>query len=98
MRTEELTLIKKTFESDLIGNQIEKTQESIVFCEVKSISRTEFYQAAQSGMKPQAAFIIYGFEYDNQESVRHNGIEYKVIKTYKINDNDLELTCEKVIG
>lgn len=98
MRTEELTLIKKTFESDSIGNQVEKTEESIVFCEVKSISRTEFYQAAQSGMKPLAAFIIYGFEYDNQEIVKHNNIEYKIIKTYKINENDLELTCEKVIG
>lgn len=98
MRTDELILIKNTFENDSIGNQIEKNEESIVFCEVKSISRTEFYQAAQSGMKPGAAFIIYGFEYDNQEFVRHNGIKYKVIKTYKINDNDLELTCEKVIG
>ena len=49
-------------------------------------------------MKPGAAFIIYLFEYDNQDTVIYNDVEYKVIKTYKINENDIELTCERVIG
>lgn len=98
MRTEELILVKKTYIPDAIGNEIEATIERVVFCEVKSISRTEFYQAAQANLKPRAAFIIYGFEYDNEDTVIYNGIKYKVIKSYKINENDLELTCEKVIG
>ncbi|MFR2777139.1 MAG: phage head closure protein [Intestinibacter bartlettii] len=98
MRIDEIELVKKAYKSDKIGNQIEVLEKTTVFCEVKSISRTEFYQAAQSGMKPGAAFIIYLFEYDNQDTVIYNDVEYKVIKTYKINENDIELTCERVIG
>ena len=58
----------------------------------KSITRSEFYQANQAGIRPNLIVDIHSFEYDNQEFAEFGGKEYRILKTYPINLNILELT------
>ena len=99
----ELTLIQQTTTYDDIGNPIESDNKINVLCGLKSIGRTEFYNAAANGLKPNYIFIVHPYEYNGETYVEFSEDEkpkqkYKIIKTYKPNFEDLELTCEKVIG
>ena len=99
----ELTLISSTITYDDIGNPIEMPIEVNILCGIKSIGRTEFYNAAANGLKPNYIFIVHPYEYNGETYIEFSEDEnpkqkYKVIKTYKPNFEDLELTCEKVIG
>lgn len=94
----ELTLISEIFEFDDIGNQISIEKKKEIFCNVKSVSKNEFYNAAATGLKPSLVFIIHSYEYENEEKVEFEGTIYNVIRTYIVNSEQLELTCEKVTG
>ncbi|CAI3226976.1 Prophage pi2 protein [Clostridium neonatale] len=94
----ELILISETFEFDNIGNQVPTEKETEVFCNVKSVSRSEFYNAANTGLKPSLVFVIHDYEYSGEEIVKFEDNRYKVIRTYRKNIEEIELTCEKVIG
>lgn len=98
-----LTLISTDITYDDIGNPIETPIEIDVLCDMKSIGRTEFYNAAANGLKPEYILVVHPYEYNDEAYIEFSENEkpkqkYKVIKTYKKNMEELELTCEKVIG
>ncbi|HYE11359.1 MAG TPA: phage head closure protein [Patescibacteria group bacterium] len=93
----ELTLLGATsYTGDKIGNQIPIVEETTILCGVKSISQSEFYSAAQADLKPEVKLVIHPYEYDGQKKVRFEGITYKVLRTFEVNSEELELTCEGV--
>lgn len=94
----EVSLISQTYVEDEIGNQIPNETETVVLCSLKSVSRSEFYNAAATGLKPAMVFVIHGYEYNGEQLVKFEGEKYNVIRTYKVNFEDLELTCERVVG
>lgn len=99
----ELILLSSTVTYDDIGNPIETPIEVDILCGVKSIGRTEFYNAAANGLKPSYIFVVHPYEYSGETYVKFSkdGVQYtkyKVMKTYEANMEELELTCEKVIG
>jgi hypothetical protein len=98
-----LTLISTDITYDDIGNPVETPNNIDIFCDVKSIGRTEFYNAAANGLKPEYIFVVHPYEYNGETYVEFSEDEkpkqrYKVMKTYKVNMEELELTCEKVAG
>ncbi|MGE4213778.1 MAG: phage head closure protein [Anaerotignaceae bacterium] len=94
----ELTLITKTYAQDDIGNQIATETETKILCGVKSVGRSEFYNAAQTGLKPTLLFIVHGYEYSGEKLVKFENEKYSVLKTYSMGFEELELTCERVIA
>lgn len=83
-------------QTDEVGNQISEEIKSVVLCCVKSIGRTEFYNAATNGLKPEFIFVVHGYEYFGETLVEFEGVKYNVIRTYSVNFEEVELTCEKV--
>jgi SPP1 family predicted phage head-tail adaptor len=57
-----------------------------VFARKMSVKRTEFYQAANAGLKPELVFEVYSAEFSNDEKVRYpsgaNGKVYAIIRVY----------------
>lgn len=96
MWSNSLILIAERYDPDI--NEMIIKNEKEVYCNVKSISRNEFYKASTGGFKPSLVFIIHSFEYENEEKVNFEGSIYNVIRTYMINTEEIELTCEKVLG
>lgn len=93
----ELTLIKKTYIEDELCNQIPEEIKTDIYCNLKSIGRSEFYNAASQGLKPEIIFIIHKYEYGNEKEILFEDKRYKVIKTYSKDFEEIELTCEKVM-
>ena len=94
----ELTLISSTITYDDIGNPIETPTKVDILCGLKSIGRTEFYNAAANGLKPTLIFLIHKYEYNGEALIKFESSKYNVIKTYSTGIEEIELTCEKVIG
>ncbi|MCM3241326.1 phage head closure protein [Cytobacillus oceanisediminis] len=95
---DELLLIKHEIQYDPIGNPIPVEVKRAVLCNVSSVGRNEFYSAAVKGMKPEMVFVVNIYDYEKETQVEYEGQKYRVIRDYKINSEEIELTCEKVIG
>ncbi len=93
----ELNLIQQIYTTDEIGNQIPGETKTNILCNIKSVGRTEFYNAASKGLKPEIIFIVHSYEYEGQKQVEFENKKYDVIRTYSTNTEEIELTCEKVM-
>ncbi len=94
----ELKLVNNTYKSDELFNQIPDKTRTTILCNVKSINRNEFYNASTAGYKPELTFVIHAYEYEGQQEVEFNGVTYKVMRTYQVGFEELELICERVLG
>lgn len=90
----------------LLGNYVEKIEygEVIrtieyrkVYANKKSIRQSEFYQGASAGLKPELLFEIRAVEFNNDDIVKFNDVEYTIIRTYKTGEN-MELTVSSHRG
>lgn len=95
--TDVITLVTQTITTDKYGNEAATETEKTVFCEVDSISQTEFYAAANTELNPEYKFTIFFGDYEGEEVVVFNGARYSVYRTYRTGDN-LELYAERKIG
>ena len=95
--TDVLTLVAQTISTDQYGNEVATEVETQVFCEVDSITQTEFYQAANTELNPEYKFTIFFGDYSGQPIVIYNGVRYAIYRTYRADDN-LELYVERKIG
>ncbi len=82
-------------ERDVNGDPVTREQISeMVYAEIKSIGQSEFYQAQTADIKPEIKFRITDYmDYQGQKYLIHEGIRYTVLRTYRTNGNELEITC-----
>lgn len=67
----------------------------MVYCTVRSVSRSEVYAAKSSGLDPQLVFVLSDYlEYDGEPQLEYQGRRYKVIRTY-VNNQQIEITVER---
>ncbi|WP_449451643.1 phage head closure protein [Streptococcus suis] len=99
MWNHEITLIaKKITGQDKLKQNVTEEVKTTLLCRRRSVTRSEFYQANQVGMRPSLVVDIRSFEYDNQELAEFEGKRYRVIKTYPVDLETLELTLTEKIS
>lgn len=65
-----------------------------IFAAVKSIGTKEFYEAATAGMKPEIKFVIQDYlDYEGEKELAFNGFRYQILRTYRMQSNQLEITA-----
>ena len=95
--TDVITLITQAITTDKYGNEVATETEKTIFCEVDSVSQSEFFAAENTELNPEYKFTIFFGDYDGQSLVKFNGARYSVYRTYRTGD-DLELYTERKIG
>lgn len=93
----EIILISETVDYDELGNPIISENKTSLLCDLQSIGRTEFYDAAAQGLKPEVIFVIHAFEYNGEQIIEYDSKRYKVMRTYAVDQEELEITCERVV-
>ena len=71
------------------------------YCEEKSLSMSEVYQARASGFSPQIRLVLpQDFEYRGETLCEYKGERYNIIRDYRDekNGNSTELTLERIRG
>ena len=89
----------------------ENTEETQLFVSVKSVGRTEYYKALSEGIEAKIIFSVNPDDYDlTKRVITVNGTKkkvyagklvyddetYRIIRAYKKNLSEMELTCEVV--
>ena len=64
-----------------------------IYANKKSITQSEFYQAQAQGFKPELKFEINTFEYEDNKKIRYKGRIYKILRTYEISSEKMEIVC-----
>ena len=71
------------------------------YCEEKSLSMSETYQARASGFSPQFRLVLpQDFEYRGETICEYKGERYRIIRDYRDEKtgNSTELTLERIRG
>ena len=95
IRADVMDLITETASAHGVHQSVTETART-VYCTVQSVSRSEFYTAANAGMRPELVFRLEAAEdYQDERVVRFRGQKLWVVRTYLTEDGGIEITCER---
>ena len=97
-RSNVIKLISGNYTQDEIGQFITEETSRLVFCDVRSITREEWFNAGRNGLKPSYVFIVFEPDYQGEKIVEFNGIRYGVYRTYRGRNEQMELYVEEKGG
>ena len=85
---------------DAYGNETFPAIESVVYVQPRSVYQSEFYNAAQLGLKPSLTLYLTNREvYSGQKVLEYEGKEYSVIRVdWKAQRDGISLICEERIN
>ena len=102
-----ITLISESIINyDDYGNEIITTTSRDVFCKTYGVSRSEFYAAAQAGLKPEITIrLSEAADYEGEKEAVFHDERYDIIRVYRGRDSfrgmdigNIELTLQKKAG
>ena len=87
----------KTTGRDSAGNPQKTEERTDVFVQPRGVYASEFYNAAQLGLKPSLSlFLTNRNDYDDQKVVEYNGKQYSVIRVdWTAQRDGITLICEE---
>ena len=82
---------------DKYGNKTTKEVKRTVFVQPRGVYASEFYNAAQLGLKPSLTlFMTNRNDYQGEKVVEFNGKDYSVIRTdWNAQRDGISLICEE---
>lgn len=97
-RSDVITLVTVTRTQDEYGiwQPTEKTKE--VYCQVDSVTQSEFYEGGRNGLNPEFRFTLFFGDYSNEPIVIYKNKRYSVYRTYLRRNDQLELYVERKGG
>lgn len=97
-RSDVLTLIGKTYRSDAFGIQKATETRRNVYCNVSSVTRAEWSEGGRLGLNPELRFTMFFYDYAGEDLCEYNGIRYSIYRTYRAQDDSIELYAERKQG
>ena len=85
---------------DGYGNEIIPEIDTTVFVQPRGVYQSEFYNAAQLGLKPSITlYMTNRADYDGQKVLVYEGKEYSVIRVdWNAQRDGISLVCEERIN
>jgi SPP1 family predicted phage head-tail adaptor len=96
MLDEQITLLNLEENRDADGYNTPTVTESVIYAEVQSPFRNEFYEAMKAGVKLEATFKVVSDDYNNQEQVKYNGKTLDIVRSHPIDRIYTRLVCKEV--
>lgn len=99
-RIADLVLVKRTYEPDDIGQQIEtEVERDPVACTVHGITRAEWTAAGQQGLQPTCMCkLADSDDYEDEKIAVLNGVRYSIYRNYPTDDGGIELYLRQDAG
>ncbi len=85
---------------DKYGNAKKTTEARVVYVQPRGVYSSEFYNAAQLGLKPSITLILANREdYQGEKVLEYEGVLYNVIRVdWNAQRDALSLVCEERAG
>lgn len=97
-RSNVIKLISSTKSQDAYGVWKEILSERTVYCNVQSVTQSEFFEGGRNGLNPEYQITMFFGDYNGESMVEYEGKTYSVYRTYKRRNDTLELYVERKGG
>ena len=97
-RSDTINLISVTRTQDAYGVWRESESSKTIYCEVQSVTRSEFFEAGRNGLNPEYVFTVFFADYSGEEIVEYGGKRYAIYRTYLGKNDNLELYAQREGG
>ena len=97
-RSSTIYLIKESYHMDDHNQPIPKEEKREVYCNVRSITRTELFEAGQNGHRASYMFEMFFYDYEDEKLVEYDGKRYAVYRTYHPENDTIEVYVEEKGG
>lgn len=97
-RSDILILIGETKAQDDLGVWRTTEARRTIFCDVRSVTRDEFFEGGRSGLNPAYRFDVFAPDYEGESICEYNGSRYAIYRTYHSRSDTLELYAERKGG
>lgn len=92
---DDLFLVKAEYKKDNYGIDREVLTERMVYCEVESVTRSEFFNAGRNGLNPEFVCHVYKGDYEGEVLCVFRGRDYSIYRVYETDDDYIELYIER---
>lgn len=89
-----ICLCKESEQLDSLGKPYKTFTKRTAFCDERGVKRNEFYQASGQGYRPELCVVIRAVDYEREMHVEYRDRPYRVIRTYPVANECLELICQ----
>lgn len=94
-RYDVIDLISETARMHGVHAEVTETVRTVM-CTVKSVRQSEYYTALNSGIQPEYVFALaLAEDYQDEKYLRYHGQKYHVVRSYRTEDDSIELTAER---
>ena len=93
-----ISLVKEVVTLDALHQETNQFVYREVYAQVRSITQTEWFEAGRNGLKPDIAFRISKFDYDDERLIEWDSKAYRVYRVFSGRNDIIELYCERKSG
>lgn len=97
-RSNVITLIGEKRTLDEFGVSMKTRIYRDVFCNVSSVTATEFFEGGRSGLNPAFRMTMFAGDYKGEKMLEYNGLTYAIYRTYLKTTDTIELYVERKGG
>ena len=97
-RSNIIYLITETQTQNQYGILETSTEKKKVFCQVDSVTSSEFFDGGKSGLNPEFRMTLFKYDYSGEKLLEYNGQEYSIYRTYIRRTDEIELYVERKSG
>lgn len=94
MRSSVIYLVKYTYTQNAYGVLQRTSEKRKVYADVSSVSASEFFEGGRNGLKPEYRFTMFAYDYQGEDVLEYEGVQYSIYRTYHRNYDQVELYCE----
>lgn len=97
-RSDVLTLLSISQQQNTYGVWEETTTRRDVFCQVDSVTRSEFFDGGRAGLNPEFRFSLFFDDYNGETMCVYKNRTYSIYRTYLPKTDVIELYAERKGG
>lgn len=97
-RSTPIMLLSTTKAQDAYGVWRESPTRRMVFCQVDSVTRAEFFDGGRNGLNPEYRMTMFFGDYNGEKLLSYNDQTYSVYRTYQGKNDTIELYVERKGG
>jgi SPP1 family predicted phage head-tail adaptor len=97
-KSDVIKLISVTRTQDKYGQFVDTETSRQVYCQVGSITQSEFYEGGRNVLNPEYRFTVFFADYEDETIIEYKGKRYAVYRTYLARNDRLELYVERKGG
>lgn len=95
IRADVIDLIKENRTGHGVHEVVTDTARTVM-CMVESVRRSEYYDASNAGYRPEFVFkLALAEDYQDERLVKYHGQRFRVVRTYRTEDEGIEITVER---